>query len=217
MRTRTFLLMAGLLALVSTALASSAAPDSLHSQTIGPNGQSAISPRYALAEEIGQPMIGRTASATYTACYGFLCGTLAPVIHTLYLPVVFQDYDPNVDRYDLDETFQQAKPIATDGSVQLHNFYPAGDVDWVWFTASPGTYDIATSVRNNVYPDTVMTLYAANGITPLARNDDCNGYTRASCLTYTSSVSTTLYLEVSPYDASSIGPDSWYGLTVVKQ
>ncbi len=118
MRTRTFLLIASLLALASIALASSAAPAGLHSQTIGPNGQSAISPRYALAEEIGQPVIGRAASAAYTACYGFLCGTPAPIIHTLYLPIVFQDYDPNVDRFERDETFQQAKPIATDGSVQ---------------------------------------------------------------------------------------------------
>ena len=84
-------------------------------------------------------------------------------------------------------------------------------------TVGPGTYTIATNVSNNLYPDTLVTLYAANGMTPLASNDDCTGYTRASCLTYTSSVSTTLYLKVSPYDASSVGADSWYGLAVVRQ
>jgi hypothetical protein len=63
----------------------------------------------------------------------------------------------------------------------------------------------------------VLALYAANGITPLAINDDCTNLTRASCLTYTSTVSITLYLKVSPYDASSVGVNSWYGLAVVKQ
>ncbi len=59
-------------------------------------------------------------------------------------------------------------------------------------------------------------LYASNGLTQLAFND-CTGFTRASCLTYVSSVATTLYLKVWPYDATSIGVDSWYGLAVVKQ
>ncbi len=217
MRTRTFLLMVSLLALASTALAGSSANDVSLRQAIGPNSQSAVSPQYALAEEIGQPVIGRASSATYAACYGLRCGTLAPSIHTLYFPVVFRNHDPSADRYEPDDTAQQAKPIAADGNMQQHNFYPAGDVDWVRFDTGPGTYVIATTVSNNVYPDTVLTLYAENGITPLASNDDCTGYTRASCLTYSSSVSTTLYLKVSPYDGSSVGPDSWYGLTVVKQ
>jgi hypothetical protein len=89
-------------------------------------------------------------------------------------------------------------------------------VDWVRFDVGPGTYLIATSVNNNLYPDTMVALYANDGVTQLAFNDDCTGFTRASCLTYPSSVSTTLYLKVWTYDATSIGADSWYSLSVVK-
>ena len=121
------------------------------------------------------------------------------------------------DAFEPDDSIAQAKVITTDGVLQTRNFYPAGDVDWVRLPIGPGTYVIATNISNNLYPDTVLALYAANGLTPLATNDDCTNLTRASCLTYTSSVSTTLYLKVSPYDASSVGVNSWYGLAVVKQ
>ncbi len=138
--------------------------------------------------------------------------------YTEYLPIVARNYDPNQDRYEPDNTVDQAKSIPTDGAVQRRNFYPAGDVDWVRLDVSPGTYMIATNgLAGNVYPDTVLALYASNGVTQLAFNDDCTGFTRASCLTYVSSLSTTLYLKVWPYDASSIGANSWYDLSVVRQ
>jgi hypothetical protein len=121
------------------------------------------------------------------------------------------------DTFEPDDSIAQAKRITADGVLQTRNFYPAGDVDWVRLPVGSGAYVIATNVNNNLYPDTVLTLYAANGSTPLASNDDCTGLTRASCLTYTSSVSTTLYLKVTPYGASSVGVDSWYGFAVVRQ
>lgn len=134
-----------------------------------------------------------------------------------FLPLVSRTVFTQRDAFEPDDTVAQAKSITTDGVLQMRNFYPAGDVDWVRLPVEPGTYIIATNVSNNLYPDTVLTLYAANGTTPVASNDDCTGLTRASCLTYTSSVSTTLYLKVTPYDASSVGVDSWYGLAVVRQ
>lgn len=223
MRTRLILVLIGLLAFTVTALASSSSNYVLLKWTIGPNTQSATSARYTLAEVIGQPVIGHAVSGAYSACYGYRCGVAAippaivPGHRTIYLPLMANNYDANADRYEPDNTAPQAQPITTAGSVQQRNFYPAGDVDWVRFDIGPGTYLIATSVANNLYPDTVMALYANDGVTQLAFNDDCTGFTRASCLTYTSSLSTTLYLKVSPYDATSIGADSWYGLAVVRQ
>jgi hypothetical protein len=223
MRTKTIIVLIGVLAFTTTALAGSSSNCVLLKWTIGPNTQSATSPRYTLAEVIGQPVIGHAASATYGACYGYRCGlsvippAIVPGHRAIYLPILVREYDPNVDRYEPDNSAPHAGSIATEGSMQQHNFYPTGDVDWVRLDVGPGTYVIATNISNNLYPDTIMALYAANAITEVAHNDDCTGFTRASCLTYTSSISTTLYLKLWPYDATSIGADSWYGLAVVKQ
>jgi hypothetical protein len=223
MRTKLFVLLIGLLMIAGTMAAGSLANYQLAVLTLGPNTQSATSSNYVLAEVTGQSSIGRAASAAYTACYGVRCvitaipPAIVPGHRFLYLPVLANQYDVNADPYEPDATRLQAKSLPSDGSVQLHNFYPADDVDWLRLEVGPGTYLVATSVAANLYPDTIMALYAGNGLTQLALNDDCTGFTRASCLTYTSSLSTTLYLKLWPYDATSIGPDSWYGLSVVKQ
>ena len=136
----------------------------------------------------------------------------------IYLPMVLQSYDPARDLYEPDDTYQQAKSIPADGSLQHRNFYPTGDVDWARLEVGPGTYIIATSglAQGNTYPDTVVALYASNGTTLLSSNDDCTPTTRASCLTWTAGTSSTLYIKVWPYDASSAGPNAWYDLSVVK-
>ena len=223
MRLRTFLLIVSLLALASTALAGSSSTYQLTKWALGPNPQTAASADYTLAEVVGQPAIGQATSAAYTACYGYRCGLTAmppailPGPHVIYLPAVVNSVPSPRDRFEPDDVWSEAQAVPPDGSVQTRNFYPAGDVDWVRLSIGPGTYVIATSVSNNLYPDTMIALYAGNGLTQLAFDDDCTGYTRASCLTYTSSVSTTVYLKVWPYDATSIGVDSWYGLAVVRQ
>ncbi len=206
--------------ILSTSIASAGSIST--SVLIAAGGQaSAVAGAYRFGVSIGQPIVGRASSSAYQLCYGYWCNSLTypggPSGHRIYLPLVAHNYDPNQDRYEPDDTAQQAKPISTDGTLQSHNFYPAGDVDWVQLAVSPGTYVIQTSVLSNTYPDTVMALYASNGTTQLAFNDDCTPYTRASCLTYPSSISTTLYLKVWPYDTTSIGPDSWYSLSVVRQ
>lgn len=225
MRLRTGVALIGLWAVVATALPGSVSSYQLVRWALGPNSQTAVSAQYTLAEVIGQPVIGRAASATYGACYGYRCGLAAipsaivPGHRLIYLPVMVRNVAAasQRDAFEPDDTFTEAHPIAPDGSVQRRNFYPAGDVDWVRLSIGPGTYVIATSLGDSLYPDTIMALYASNGLTQLAFNDDCTGFTRASCLTYTSSVSATLYLKLWPYDATSIGPDSWYGLSVVRQ
>ena len=208
-----------LLAMVVTAVAvaSQSSNYALTSHAVAAGGRRAGSTHYVAAYVVGQPIIGTGSSADYQACYGFGCAQRATGPTRIYLPLIAHSLNSQRDTFEPDDSIAQAKSITTDGVLQTRNFYPAGDVDWVWFDVGPGSYAIATNVSNNLYPDTLVTLYAANGMTPLASNDDCTGYTRASCLTYTSSVSTTLYLKVSPYDASSVGADSWYGLAVVRQ
>jgi hypothetical protein len=205
------------LTVTTVALANQASNYSLTTNAIAAGGQRAVSTQYAAAYVVGQPIIGTSSSADYVACYGFGCAQGATRSARIYLPLITRSTNSQRDAFEPDDSIAQAMSITTDGVVQTRNFYPAGDVDWVRLPVGPGTYVIATNVSNNLYPDTVLALYATNGSTPLANNDDCTNLTRASCLTYTSSVSTTLYLKVSPYDASSVGVDSWYGLAVVRQ
>ena len=68
-----------------------------------------------------------------------------PAPHRLFLPIVLRNFDPQRDRYESDDTVADARPIATDGVPQRHNFYPVNDVDWVWFEAAPGTYIISAN------------------------------------------------------------------------
>lgn len=223
MRLRTWVGMIGLLVVVSTALPGSVSSYQLVRWALGSNSQTAVSAQYTLAEVVGQPAIGKATSAAYTACYGYRCGLAAipsaivPGHRFVYLPAIVRSAASQRDSFEPDDIFTEAHPISPDGSVQRRNFYPAGDVDWLRLSIGPGTYVIATSLGDSLYPDTMIALYASNGLTQLAFNDDCTGFTRASCLTYTSSVTTTLYLKVWPYDATSIGIDSWYGLAVVRQ
>ena len=133
----------------------------------------------------------------------------------VYLPILARNFDPNVDRYEPDNVYSEAKAISADGTLQHRNFYPANDVDWARLEVTPGTYIFTTSGLSSD-TDTVLRLYASNGVTQLALNDDCSLTTRASCLTWTVSTATTLYIQVTPYNAQSIGPDRWYDLAVVK-
>jgi hypothetical protein len=205
------------LTITAVAFASQASNYAITSDVVAVGGRYAVSPQYSAVYVVGQPIVGTGRSADYMACYGFGCAQMVARPARIFLPLVSHTVFTHRDTFEPDDSIAQAKSITSDGVVQTRNFYPTGDVDWVRLPVEPGTYVVATNVSNNLYPDTVLALYAANGVTQLAINDDCTNLTRASCLTYTSSVSTTLYLKVSPYDASSVGVDSWYGLAVVRQ
>jgi hypothetical protein len=137
------------------------------------------------------------------------------LVHRVFLALIFRNYDPGRDVYEPDNSAAQAKAIQL-GDVQHRSFYPAQDVDWARFEVSPGTYYLNTSGLTPA-TDTVLRLYGAGGATLLAQNDDCSPTTRASCLTWTVATSSTLYLQVAPYDANSVGADRWYDLAIVKQ
>ena len=66
-----------------------------------------------------------------------------------------------VDRYEPDDTDDNARPIAV-GEKQTHNFYPEGDVDKVWFGVKKGLlYALGTS-NLITGTDTVISV-AVNG------------------------------------------------------
>jgi hypothetical protein len=84
------------------------------------------------------------------------------------------------DSYEPDNTYLQASIIPTDGTRQFHiNTNPPSEQDWVTFYAFSGhDYEIRTQLINDINSgdtaanDTYLYLYAPDGVTQLAFNDD---------------------------------------------
>ena len=77
------------------------------------------------------------------------------------------------DSYEDDDTYDKARLI-TDGEMQTHSFYPAGDEDWVKFTLDSAA-DVTIETSGPGDADTEMWLY--NGTCPTSDADTNVGYT----------------------------------------
>lgn len=102
-----------------------------------------------------------------------------------------------------------ADPI--NGSV--HGFInPAGDVDYFWFSGQAGQQITAevTAARNSSDLDAYLTLYASDGTTVLAANDDTYG--ADSYLSRALPQNGMYYLAVQ-HHSNSGGPSHWYSLS----
>ncbi len=155
----------------------------------------------------------------------------APTSQTYYARVANQTatvYGPDV-RYDLhvqsvscsadsfeeDDTTSVARSIAIGGAAQTHTSCPAGDADWVKFTAQAGgIYAIRTT---NLGPsaDTNLTLFDSDGVTELARNDDY-GYSQASRVFWLAPRAGVFYVQVRHHDPNASGADTQYDLSITQ-
>ncbi len=152
-----------------------------------------------------------------TAARAFAVSTTVPP-NVVYLPLVARNFDAS-NLYEPNDTSAQAKPMAP-GETQRHKIDPAGDVDWARLDVTPGVYVISTANLAQIpggYMDTVLRLYAGDGVTQLAFNDDCPGAGIASCVTWTASSNSTLYIQVKNYFSQRGGPDYTYDLSVLRQ
>ncbi|HJH27874.1 MAG TPA: hypothetical protein C5S37_14190, partial [Methanophagales archaeon] len=77
------------------------------------------------------------------------------------------------DSYEDDDTYDKARLI-TDGELQTHSFYPAGDLDWAKFTLDSAT-DVTVETSGPGDADMEMWLY--NGTCPTSDADTNVGYT----------------------------------------
>ncbi|MCC7368660.1 MAG: hypothetical protein IT306_09565 [Chloroflexi bacterium] len=120
------------------------------------------------------------------------------------------------DSYEDDDSKAAAKPIGAPGVTQTRNFHRAGDEDWLTLTATAGrTYTITTS-NLGLASDTVLTLYAADGATVLATNDDA-GANLASRIEWRAAASGTVYLKVTGWSSNAGGCGTTYDLAVSTQ
>ncbi len=79
-----------------------------------------------------------------------------------------------------------------------------GDRDWFRFTAAAGRRYIFFTELGSLQ-DSVLTLYAPDGATVIAVNDDAPGRGLASEIAWTAPISGTYYLEVRAYSTSQVG------------
>ena len=119
----------------------------------------------------------------------------------------------NPDAHEEDDDASTATVIGTDGSAQAHNYCGAGDHDWARFTVAAGvTYTIQTG-ELGAESDTMLTLYASDGSTQLAFNDD---YAEGldSRIDYVFPSAGTYYVKSEHYDDSRYGTGTEYQLSV---
>lgn len=101
------------------------------------------------------------------------------------------------DGYEGDNTTASARTILL-GNTQQRSTYPAGDVDWIKFSATAGTMYRIETTRATILPDvfTDLELYAPDGTTLLASDYESTGQYFFSRLVWTAPSSGTYYLRV---------------------
>jgi hypothetical protein len=117
----------------------------------------------------------------------------------------------NPDALEPDDDRSSARPISTGGSEQAHNVCPAGDADWVVFSASAGAHVIETTGLGPE-ADTIIELYDGSG-TRLASNDDY-GPGAASRIHYTFDSAGDYYVKTRHYDPTQHGAGTEYSLLI---
>ncbi len=120
-----------------------------------------------------------------------------------------------VDSWEPDNTAADAKPIATDGASQVHNFTPDADQDWVRFDAVAGESYVMQASCLAGDCDTVLHLVDTDGTTELVSNDDYGAGT-GSRIAYIFPSPGTYYLRVHHYRSNRSGLGTRYQLSVTR-
>ena len=120
---------------------------------------------------------------------------------------------PAPDTYVPDDSPSQANTITVNGSAQTHNFYVAGDNDWVKFWAANGRSYVIETFNLGGFCDTLLFLYDTNGTTLMAYNDDYGGGL-GSRFSWTAPADGYYYIRVRHYSSSAYGLITNYDLKV---
>ena len=121
------------------------------------------------------------------------------------------------DFFEPNDTASQATQLTADGAAMLHQSWVKGDVDWVRFQGTKGVlYEIVTN-NLSFLADPEMKLYAANGTTLLAEDDDINRakFNYAARIDYTPTVTGSFYVRLTD-SSQGFGPGTSYELSVNK-
>ncbi len=109
----------------------------------------------------------------------------------------------------------EAQPLALD-EVQSHAFCTSGDEDWFSFTAEAGSWYRIETVNLGTYTDTILELYASDGTTLIAADDDGSDAALASRIVVQLEQPGTHYLKVTELH-SNMGPGYTYDLQLTTE
>ena len=119
----------------------------------------------------------------------------------------------SADRYEPDDTYLRANWIVIDSAHQTHTFDPAGDQDWVKFSAIAGTEYIIETSNLSINSDTVMYLYDTDGVAQIVYNDD-GGVGVASMIIWVAPTDGTYYVMVRHYNSATHGSTTRYDISI---
>ncbi len=119
------------------------------------------------------------------------------------------------DSYEADNSAAAAKAVTVDGPAYAHNFDQEGDADWIKFSVPGMTAVSITTTNTGGLGDTVLYLYAKDGKTLLASNDDYPSQGLGSRIARGFATSGTYYAKVVHYDRYASGCKTQYSLQIV--
>lgn len=157
--------------------------------------------------------VGRNASLTYR----LQAGTRYYARVTAYGQAVIPSYTLSLtrtsnggDAYEPDNSRTTAGKIVA-GETQSHSIHVAGDEDWIRIRpVQSGSYQIQTSGDGDMKLD----LYAANGTTLLASDDD-SGVGLNARIGYNLTANTDYYIKAYAYNSSSVINEYGVGVTLM--
>ena len=118
------------------------------------------------------------------------------------------------DAYESDNAYASARYIETDGAWQTHNVHAEGDQDWIRFAALPGIQYTLVTTNTGGHADTILHLYAPDGMTLLALNDNDRDNWPASRLVWSPAAGGVYYVKVDHGDTYAYGCTTTYGLSI---
>jgi hypothetical protein len=118
------------------------------------------------------------------------------------------------DSFEPDNSRATAKSVTENMLPDLHNACPAGDRDWVKFTATAAISYTLETMGLGAASDTILCLYDNIG-TQIACDDE-GGANHGSRITWQASSSGEYYAEIRQADATAAGPATGYEFSIVK-
>ncbi|RLE38902.1 hypothetical protein DRJ17_02615 [Candidatus Woesearchaeota archaeon] len=111
----------------------------------------------------------------------------------------------NLDVYEYDDYFYQARWVLTNGTAYSHNFYPAGDVDTIKFNVTNGLQYLIKTQNLGGGADTKIYLYNSNKTLVQSNDDDDSRGGVSSAILFRATYTGFYYVKTTDYYGTENG------------